>query len=105
MYPKRLHLERLLGREVIDIDGKNAGRIEEFRAEERDGETVITHYLLGREGLWQRLSISGLAYSALIPLGARRGVATHKVPWDKMDLSDPKHPKLRYRKDDVEVVD
>ena len=104
MIHKRLHLEQILGRKVIDIDGKSAGRIEEFRAEDRDGETVITHYLLGRQGLWERLSIPGLAHSALRPLGAR-GEATHKVPWDKMDLSDPKHPKLRCRKDEVEEVD
>ena len=105
MKGKRIHLEMLLGRKVIDIDGKNAGRIEEFRTEERDGELLITHYLLGRAGLGERLSISGLAYSALIPLGARKGVATHKVPWDKLDLSDPKQPRLRGRKDEVEEID
>ena len=105
MAGKRIHLEMLLGRKVIDIDGKSVGRIEEFLAEERDGEMVITEFHLGRQALWERLSIAGLAYSALLPLGARKGHATHKVPWHKMDLSDPKHPKLRGRKADVEEVE
>jgi len=105
MNGKRIHLEMLLGRMVKDIDGQKVGRIEEFRCEERNGETVITHYLVGQQGLWERLSIPGLAYSVLLPLGAKKGAATHKIPWDKLDLSDPKHPKLRGRKDEVEEVE
>ena len=105
MAGKRVYLEGLLGRKVIDLDGNNVGRIEEFRCEERDGETVITHFLLGRQGLIERLSIPGLAYSALLPFGARKGQVTHKIPWDKMDLSDPKHPKLQGRKEEVEEIE
>ena len=105
MAGKRIHLEKLLGRMVKDIDGEKVGRIEEFRAEDRDGETIITHYLVGREGLWERLSIAALAHTFILPLGARHGEATHKIPWEKLDLSDPKHPKLRGRKDEVEEVD
>jgi sporulation protein YlmC with PRC-barrel domain len=105
MNGKRIHLEMLLGRKVTDIDGQKVGRIEEFRSEERNGETVITHYLVGQQGLWERLSIPGLAYSVLLPLGATKGVATHKIPWNKLDLSDPKHPKLRGRKDEVEELE
>jgi sporulation protein YlmC with PRC-barrel domain len=105
MAGKRIHLEMLLGRMVHDRDGEKVGRIEEFRVDDRNGETVITHYLVGRKGLWERLSIPGLASFFLLPLGAQSGAATHKIPWEKLDLSDPKHPKLRGHKDEVEQLE
>lgn len=104
MNGKRIDLQMLLGRMVKDTNGEKVGRIEEFRAEEQNGETVITHYLVGRRGLRERLSISGLALTFIRPFGAQHVAATHKIPWEKLDLSDPKHPKLRGRKDEVQEI-
>jgi len=75
-------LERLLGKVVVDSAGKKVGRIEEVIAT-REG--LIEEYVLGSEGLWERLGITGLS---LIFLG-RKKKGCH-VPWEKMDLTELK---------------
>jgi hypothetical protein len=104
MKRRRFHLELLLGAKVIDREGKFAGHIEEVRAERLDGETVVKDYLLGRGALAQRLSVTGLSTQAISLLGGRNNVVTHRVPWDKMDLSDPRHPRLTCRAEEMEAV-
>ncbi len=74
----RLHLEKLEGKVVTDSAGKKAGRLEEVIC---DREGNIQEYVLGKEGLWERLGIAGLS---LIFLG-RKKKGKH-VPWEKMDL-------------------
>ena len=80
MSGKRIHLEKLVGRKVVDSAGKKVGRIEEVIAT-REG--LIEEYVLGKEGLWERLGIVGLS---LIFLG-RKKKGKH-VPWEKMDLAE-----------------
>lgn len=92
---RRIRIHKLLNRQVLDPGGKPAGRIEELRARVEGGECVIEEYVLGREGLMERLSVSELSLVALGALGARRGAAGHRVPWDQLDLSDPHRPRLR----------
>jgi sporulation protein YlmC with PRC-barrel domain len=92
---RRVRLHRLLNHEVVDSDGRRAGRVEEVRARVRDGECLVEEYLLGREGLMERLSVADLSLVALRALGARHGAAGRRVPWRQMDLSDPRRPRLR----------
>jgi hypothetical protein len=95
MPKRRLHLELLLGHQVLDIDGRPAGRIEELIAR-RDGDQCYIHaYVLGRAGLAERMSVAGLSSLLVGFLGARRHApAGHRVPWNRMDLSDPERPRL-----------
>lgn len=79
-----VHLERLAGREVLDADGKHAGRLCEVHGKEQGKELVITHYTLVR-GTW----IGFLLHE----LGLRHRHA-FQVPWEQMDLSDPERPRL-----------
>ena len=98
---KRVRLHRLLNRKVLDPDGRPVGRIEEIRAHVRDGQCLIDEYLLGREGLMERLSVHDLSLVALSFLGARHGATGHHVPWHQLDLTDPHHPRLRCRPEDL----
>jgi hypothetical protein len=92
---KRIRIHKLLNRRVLDAGGKPVGRIEELRARVRDGACVVEEYVLGREGLMERLSVSELSLVALGALGARRGFTGQRVAWEQMDLSDPHRPRLR----------
>jgi hypothetical protein len=92
---RRIRVHKLLNRRVLDAGGKPVGRIEELRARVRDGACVVEEYVLGREGLMERLSVSELSLVALSALGARHGATGHRVPWEQMDLSDPHRPRLR----------
>jgi hypothetical protein len=83
------HIEagRLLGRRVVAANNKSVGRLEEFRAEQRGGDLVITEYVLGVGGLLERLHLG-----VRLVLGQKR--AGYVASWDQLDISDPAKPRL-----------
>ncbi|MEA2326061.1 MAG: hypothetical protein QOE68_1020 [Thermoanaerobaculia bacterium] len=88
-------LELLLGTRVVDVDGERVGRIEEVLADRDGDELFVTHYLVGRYALFERFSIYHVGIGLLRYLGSRsQSARPHRIPWDKMDLSDPEHPRL-----------
>jgi len=90
-----VNLELLLGREVHDSEGKRVGRLLSVTAEREGDDCVVREFLLGPAALLKRLGISTLHI-----VGRQR----HKpvaVPWDQLDLSDPKKPRLRCRAADL----
>ncbi len=91
MSTREVHLELLLGRRVRDSEGKPVGRLEEVRADRVDQECLVREFHVGPHALLERLSV-GLART----FGGPRHAAT-VIPWDKLDLSDPEHPRLTCR--------
>jgi sporulation protein YlmC with PRC-barrel domain len=88
-------LELLLGRRVVDINGARVGRIEEVLADREGDELLVTHYLIGRYGLFERFSILHVGIGLLRYLGSRSQSAhPHRIPWDQLDLSDAEQPRL-----------
>ena len=81
-----VRLDRLLGREVLAGNQRPIGRLEEFRAEVRDGECVITEYVIGPAGLLERLDLKGLLVTQ-----RQRGYVAR---WDQLDISDEGRPRL-----------
>jgi sporulation protein YlmC with PRC-barrel domain len=100
MKSRRIHAEHLLGRVVHDIDGCKVGRIEEIEAEETHDGCYVSSFVLGQKGLLERLSIrvASLFFGALTTKGEQRG---RDIPWEKMDISNPKRPRLRCRKTEL----
>jgi hypothetical protein len=87
-----LPLHRLLGRPVLDADGRSIGRIEEIHAEPRNGELVVTEWVLGAGGLLERL---GLVAMARVLLGWPPVRAPEVLDWAELDLADPERPRRR----------
>ena len=85
-------LERLVGRRVIDGDGRSLGLIQEAHAERRDGELVIPEWVLGTGGLLERLGLLAMT-RALFGWPAAR--APEVLGWTELDLSDPERPRRR----------
>jgi hypothetical protein len=83
---RRFRLSELLGLEVRDSTHRAIGRIEEVRGRMQGGTCVIEQYSLGREGLMERLSISGLSMTAISFLGAYRGSLGKHLPWQQVKL-------------------
>lgn len=87
---KTVHLELLLGRKVLDPDGKKAGRILAVRVGVEGEDCVVREYHLGTAALLTRLGLSA---------GAIAGLPVHseplRVPWEVMDLSNPGKPRLK----------
>jgi sporulation protein YlmC with PRC-barrel domain len=90
-----VNLERIIGRRVVDVSGQKVGRIEEVIAERIDGELVVTEYHVGRFALAERLSFYHFANWIVRRFGARAdSLNVLEIPWDKLDLADPEHPRL-----------
>ncbi len=94
---REVRLDRLLGREVRAANNRRVGRLEEFRAERRGTGCVITHYVLGVAGLFERL---GVGIKLLV---GRRG-SGYLARWDQVDISDPNHPRLTCSVEDLRKV-
>ena len=89
----RAHVERLLGRRVVDARGRRVGRIEEVRAD-RDGPNwVVREYVLGLDSLVERLAAGAIVHALFGSLAWRR----RTFAWDEIDLRDPERPGLRPR--------
>jgi hypothetical protein len=89
---REVHLEQLLGCMVEDAHGRAVGRIEEVVADRRNGACTVREFHLGPPALLERLAVS----AAVVPfLGvlARFGRG-RRVPWDRLDFSDPRRPRL-----------
>jgi len=86
------HVEHLLGRRVRDANGKVLGRIEELCAEMVGGELVVVEYRVGPAALLDRIGawVLLLPFFKLLPLKP----TAHRIPWQRIDLSDPNHPRL-----------
>lgn len=96
-----LNVELLLGTKVRDVDGEDVGRIEEFHVERGDDACLVDAYLVGTSALIDRLSAWTLVRPIKALLGTRKLYTLYQVPWQDMDLSDPKHPRLRVAKRDL----
>jgi hypothetical protein len=89
MMPIGLRLDRVIGRRVRALNNRPVGRLEECRIERRGAEWVIREWVIGSEGLLERL---GLATPMVLGVGRRTGLV---ASWDQLDLTDPQRPRLR----------
>jgi sporulation protein YlmC with PRC-barrel domain len=98
MKSRRIHAEHLVGRLVRDRDGRKVGRIEEIDADlMRDG-CYVRSFVLGERGFLKRMSIWGLFFHSRANENEQldRGIR-----WDKIDISNPKRPRLRCGRDEL----
>jgi hypothetical protein len=95
MTARSINVELLLDKEVRDPSGRRAGRIEEIRARREGGEIIIEAYHLGPDAVLERLAAPVARMSVFRALGWHKHTHGRRVPWDQMDLSDPKHPRIR----------
>ena len=92
-----VRVERLLGKWVVDSEGRKVGRVEELLAADQDGECRVLEYHVGRYGKLESIGAMGRLGGALARLISNRSHEGHAVRWDRMDLSDPAHPRLTCR--------
>ena len=95
MAGREVHVELLLNRRVYALNGRVIGRLEEVRAELHEGECFVTEYLVGAYAMMERLAAWRIGRALLRLFGATRHGGGYRVPWDKLDLSDPERPRLR----------
>jgi sporulation protein YlmC with PRC-barrel domain len=99
---REVHVERLLGYRVRDADGRVLGRLEDFGVEIIDGETVVTEFHIGSAAFVGRITgfVSQLPIIDRLPFHLEE----YRVPWQHVDLSDPRHPRVRVPRSALERV-
>lgn len=92
--PKReIHIELLLGKRVFALNGRSIGRLEEIRTELNNGACFVTEFMVGSYAMLERLSSLSIVRGILQFIGARRK-GGYRIPWDKLDFSNPERPRL-----------
>jgi len=98
-----LRVESLLGHRLRGADGKSLGRIEEIIAEIRGTDWIVIEVHVGRGALLERLTELTSLLPLVGPLRHRLG-ARHRVPWDRLDFTDPSCPRATVTRSDLERV-
>ncbi|HJQ10916.1 MAG TPA: PRC-barrel domain-containing protein [Gemmatimonadaceae bacterium] len=96
-----VNVELLIGTKVYDANGDKVGRIEELRAEQDGKSCRVEAYLVGASALVDRLSAWTLVRPIARALRGRNILSVYEVPWQEMDLTDPKKPRLRVPKQEL----
>jgi hypothetical protein len=102
---REVGLSHLIGRRVHDAAGRSVGRIEELRAEielhDRGNDYVVVEFHVGAYGALEALAGGRFARHLLRRLGGAVGYTQRRIPWDRMDLSDPDRPRLTCRREEL----
>ena len=102
MSAREIHLEQLLGRTVHDADGRRVGDIEEVTVDTGSGEWQVTEYITGPIGMLERLAAAQIGLWLVGLLGGGKSPAGYRIPWQQLDLTDPRHPRVRCRKAELQ---
>ena len=94
MSKQEIRVELLLGKRVFAINGRAIGRLEEIRAETERGQCYVKEFLVGSYAMFERLSALTLGRAILTLLSQSKRGHGYRVPWDKLDLSNPERPRL-----------
>ena len=105
MAKQEVNLELLIGKRVRALNGKSIGHLEEIRAELSEGECFVEEYLVGAYAVFERLASISIGRAILRFFGATRKHCGYRVPWNKLDLTDPERPRLLCEVDKLKTLD
>jgi hypothetical protein len=101
---REINAELLLGRRVLAPGGRSVGRIEEIVAEPQGSVLAVREYHLGSYALMERLAATPFG-RAMLDFFYGSGIGQgYRVPWDKLDLTDPEKPRLLCALADLETL-
>ena len=104
MAKREINLELLVGKRVYSLNGKSIGHLEEICAELNEGECLVTEYLVGAYAVVERLAALSIGRALLKLFGATNKHEGYRVPWDKLDLTDPERPRLLCSVDELKTL-
>jgi hypothetical protein len=93
--PGELNADLLVGARVHDASGHFVGRIEEIVAEPHGRGMVVREFVVAELGVLERFGGSKIIHALVSWIGGERVVRRQRIPWDRLDLSDPAHPRRR----------
>jgi hypothetical protein len=79
---------------VLTLNNNSLGRLEEVHADLRGGRCYVEEYLVGTYAIFERLSALTIG-RAILGMASKWIKTGYRIPWDKLDLSDPNKPRLK----------
>ncbi len=102
-----VRVEDIMGKKVLDASGELVGRIEEIvmvPTGSQDNDWVVKEYRVGVAALFERLAALTFL-DVLLRVFYQDHSAGWIIPWNKLDLSDPLHPRLLGKRADLEPLE
>jgi hypothetical protein len=90
-------MDRLIGRRVVDREGRAVGRIEEFRVQVDGVDWMVTDYVIGVAGVLERFHVG-----FKLVLGRRTGGYVARA--DQVDATDENHIRVTCRRDELREI-
>lgn len=94
-------VERLLGKRVVDSEGRNLGRIHEISAERGEDSCTVEAYYVGGRAMIVRIARWAVPHQLSSKLEEKL-FRPYWIAWDKMDLSDPSRPRAMVSRKELE---
>src|SRR5437868_1673535 len=104
MDAKEIRIEQLLGKRVFALNGRAIGHLEEILADLRGGECFVEEFHIGSYALFERLSAWSIGRATLKIFRLVEKHKGYRVPWNKLDLSDPLRPRLLCAVEDLKTI-
>jgi sporulation protein YlmC with PRC-barrel domain len=89
---KEISVEKLIGRKVVDSEGRQIGRIHEIRAERGEDSCAVEAYYVGGRAMILRIAQWAVPANVGSALESKL-LNPFRIGWDQMDLSDPGNPR------------
>ena len=100
---REISVERLIGTRVVDSEGKSLGRIHEISAERGEDSCLVEAYYVGGRAMIVRIARWAVPNKVSSALESKL-VRPFRIPWDEMDLSDPRRPRTTLSKAEIKRV-
>ena len=95
---KEIAVEKLIGRQVVDSEGRKLGRIHEIRAQRGEESCPVEAYYVGGRAMILRIAQWAVPSSIGVNLRSKL-LNPFRIAWDELDLSDPEHPRATVGRD------
>ncbi len=100
---KEISVEQLLGTRVVDSEGNKLGRIHEISAQRGEDSCLVDAYYVGGRAMVVRIARWAVPNSISSAIESKL-LRPYRIAWDEMDLSDPRHPRVRLTKEQIRRV-
>jgi sporulation protein YlmC with PRC-barrel domain len=100
-----VRVDELVGRRVVDGSGRAIGPIEEVVVDPQGESWTVVEYHVGIAAIVERLAASGPARAVRRLFRMKPPAGAYRIPWQRLDLSDPCRPILRGSVDDLARLD
>jgi hypothetical protein len=95
----KVRLQHLTGAVIRDVRGARVGRLVEVVARREGMQCVVFEYHAGPAAMLERL---GIAVGRMI--GVRSGGNPLRIPWQQLDISDGRAPRLRCTLEELKAM-